>query len=108
MATLTYEGTTLELVLSQPFYCLGELVTTSSSLGNYIVTVSLHDQSLWLIYDACNPLSLVTEDELEDATGWNTDAYFDKSTAIELGSQKWFRPDYDPCWASFLAFPGGR
>lgn len=35
--------TALELVLSQPFFYLGELCRT---LGSYIVAVSLHDRSL--------------------------------------------------------------
>lgn len=103
------KGTVLELVLSQPFYCLGELVTTASHpLGNYLIAVSLHDHSMWLVYNAWDPLYAVTEDDLEGATGWDSDDYCDDSAAIELERQKWFRPDYDSCWAKFPGLTTGR
>ncbi|KAI9807712.1 MAG: hypothetical protein M1826_004551 [Phylliscum demangeonii] len=87
---LTSPVTSLEFALSQPFYNLGEL------REDYVVAVSLHDYSLWLIYNARDSSHTCSEDELEDGTEMDDDAYFDESAAIELESKRWFRPDYDP------------
>lgn len=100
------EGAALELAWSQPFFYLGELGRT---LGNYIVAVSLHDQSLWLIYNAWDSSYHVDEEDLEDGTGWDDDTYYDSLPAvIELERQKWFRPDYDPHWAKIPSLAAGR
>ncbi|KAI9825169.1 MAG: hypothetical protein M1826_007094 [Phylliscum demangeonii] len=92
--------TPLEFALSQPFYNLGEL------RKDYVVAVSLHDYSLWLIYNAWDSSYCVDEDELEDGTDMDDDAYFDLSEALALESKRWFRPDYDPCWAQLPGLDG--
>ncbi|KAI9815423.1 MAG: NADPH oxidase 4 [Phylliscum demangeonii] len=73
---------------------------------DYVVAVSLHDYSLWLIYNAWDSSYTCSEDELEDGTDLDDDAYFDESAAFELESKRWFRPDYDPDWGQFPGLDG--
>lgn len=56
MTMATRSNSALELTLSQAFCYLGDLAMTcvpdEQRLISYIVAVSLHDLSLWLIYSA--------------------------------------------------------
>lgn len=95
-------------VLSCPFYYLGKLSQTVSPelrASNYIVAVSLYDNSLWLIYNAWNYEYQVTEDDLEGEVGWDDDAYLDQAPIQEIEREKCFRPTSDPLWASFPGLP---
>ncbi|KAI9793443.1 MAG: hypothetical protein M1816_000337 [Peltula sp. TS41687] len=108
----TNQDITLKLCISQPFYYLGELVTTirpdyeERRPNNYIVAVSLYDLSVWLIYNAWDYWYAVDEDDLEDGIRWDNDAYLDQSPVIDLERQKCFRPDRDSLWARFPGLPG--
>lgn len=95
------QGTALKLALSQPFYYLGDLALTCPQLDHYVVAVSLHDLSLWLIYNAWSGSSSVADDDLEDATALDDDSYFDDSAATEMELKRWYLPDSDPSWAHF-------
>ncbi|KAI9833400.1 MAG: hypothetical protein M1826_007498 [Phylliscum demangeonii] len=94
----------LDAVICQPFYHLGTLnVNDPYRDGSYITAVSLHDYSLWLIYNAWNGLPHIDSEDESDDVG--SGPYDD---AVEDARERpyWFRPDTNPDWASFPGLSG--
>ncbi|KAI9830109.1 MAG: hypothetical protein M1826_005103 [Phylliscum demangeonii] len=94
------DGTELDTVISQPFFYLGT-VNGPYPDGSYIAAISLHDRSLWLVYNAWNSFPYIDDSE-------DDEEFIPYDQAVEDARERpyWFRPDISPDWASFPGLSG--